>query len=60
MTARNSPFYTIPELYDANEGKIGINTLRAWARDGRIRSVQVGRKRLVPKTELARLAEGQK
>jgi excisionase family DNA binding protein len=58
----SSPFYTIPELYEANERKIGINQLRAWAREGRIKSVQVGRKRLIPKTELANLVKlgGQK
>jgi excisionase family DNA binding protein len=53
----SSPFYTLPELYEANERKIGINTLRTWAREGRIKSLEVGRKRLIPKTELQRLAE---
>jgi excisionase family DNA binding protein len=53
----NSPFYTLRELYDANEKKIGINTLRTWARERRIRSLRVGKKYLIPKTELTRLAE---
>ena len=52
-----SPFYTIIELYEANEKKIGINTLRGWARVGRIRTVRVGRRYLIPKTELLRLPE---
>lgn len=52
-----SPFYTIPELYHANERKLGINTLRALARQGRIRAVRVGKRFLVPKTELDRLPE---
>lgn len=53
----SSPFYTITELYEANEKKIGINTLRGWARVGRIKTVRVGRKYLIPKSELLRLAE---
>lgn len=55
--AGSSPFYDLPELWEANERKIGINTLRAWARSGRIKTVRVGRRILVPKTELERLAE---
>ena len=51
----SSPFYTLPELYEANERKIGINTLRAWAREGRIKAVRVGKKYLIPKTELENL-----
>jgi excisionase family DNA binding protein len=54
---RRSPFYTIPELWEANERKIGINTLRALARDGHIKVVRVGKKYLVPRTELERLPE---
>lgn len=55
--SEGSPFYTITELYEANEKKIGINTLRGWARAGRIKTVRVGRRYLVPKTELSRLPE---
>jgi excisionase family DNA binding protein len=54
---QSSPFFTIIELYEANEKKIGINTLRGWARAGRIKTVKVGRKYLVPKSELLRLPE---
>jgi excisionase family DNA binding protein len=53
----SSPFYTIAELYEANEKKIGINTLRGWARVGRIKTVRVGRKYLIPKSELHRLPQ---
>ena len=52
-----SPFLTIRELWEANERKVEINTLRQWARQGRIRSVRVGRKFLIPKNELLRLAD---
>lgn len=55
--SEGSPFYTITELYEANEKKIGINTLRGWARVGRIKTVRVGRKYLIPKSELLRLSE---
>jgi excisionase family DNA binding protein len=52
-----SPFFTVREFYEANERKIGINTLREWVKSGRIKSVRVGSKYLVPKTELNRLVE---
>jgi excisionase family DNA binding protein len=52
-----SPFFTVREFYEANERKIGINTLREWVKRGRIKSVRVGKKFLVPKTELTRLVE---
>lgn len=52
-----SPFYTIPEFYHANERKLGINTLRALARQGRIRAVRIGKRFLIPKGELERLPE---
>lgn len=53
----SSPFYTIPELYEANERKIGINRLRAMAREGRIKSVRIGKKYLIPKSELDNLVQ---
>ncbi len=54
---QGSPFYNYPELWIANEKKIGINQLRAWGRSKKLRTVRVGRRILIPKTELARLAE---
>lgn len=54
---QGSPFFILTELYEANEKKIGINTLRGWARVGRIKAVRVGRKYLIPKSELLRLPE---
>ncbi len=53
----SSPFYSYPELWEANEKKIGINTLRAWGRSKKLKTVRVGRKILVPKSELDRLVE---
>lgn len=51
----SSPFFTVREFYEANERKIGINTVREWVKGGRIKSVRVGKKFLIPKTELERL-----
>lgn len=51
------PLVTIRELWELSGRRIGIVTLRRWAKEGRIRSIPVGRKRLVPSNELERLAE---
>lgn len=53
----SSPFYNYAELWEANERKIGINTLRAWGRSEKLKTVRVGRRILIPKTELERLPE---
>ena len=53
----SSPFFTYVELWTANEKKVGINTLRQWGRSGRLKTVRIGRRILVPKTELQRLPE---
>lgn len=52
-----SPFFSIPELWEANDRKVGVNKLRELARSKHLRTVRVGRRILVPKTELARLPE---
>lgn len=52
-----NPFYTVAGFYQALGGTVGLQTIRAAVRSGRIRSVRVGRKRLIPKTELPRLAQ---
>ena len=43
---------TITQYYDALGQTIGINFLREAVRSGRIRSVSVGRKRLIPRSEV--------
>jgi excisionase family DNA binding protein len=40
------------EYHEALGGKIGINSLYSLIRAGRIRHIRVGRKILIPKTEL--------
>jgi excisionase family DNA binding protein len=45
-------FYSIKELYEVYDRAIGINTLYAFVRSGRIRSVHLGRKVLVPSSEV--------
>ena len=53
----SSPFYTYISLWNAAERTVGINTLREWGRSGRLRTVRIGRKILIPKSELERLPE---
>ncbi len=52
-----NPFFTVRGLHQALGGTVGLHTIRAAIRSGRIRTVRVGRKHLIPKTELRRLAE---
>jgi excisionase family DNA binding protein len=52
-----NPFYTVRSFHQALGGTVGIHTIRAAVRSGLIRTVRVGRKYLIPKTELVRLAE---
>ena len=48
---------TIRELWLALDRKIGLETLRRWAASGRLRSLSIGRKRLVPASEIERIPE---
>lgn len=57
QTEGSSPFFTYVGLWEANERTIGINTLREWGRSGRLRTVRIGRRILIPKSELERLPE---
>lgn len=45
-------FYSLKALYEQFDRAIGLNTLYALVRSGRIRSVKVGRKILVPSSEV--------
>lgn len=46
------PLLTIKEFYDALGGAYGINSLYAAANAGKLKRIKVGRKSLIPRTEL--------
>jgi excisionase family DNA binding protein len=51
------PLLTVKEFWQATGKCVGINRLRQWADDGTLRCVHVGRKRLIPRSEVERLGE---
>lgn len=50
--AEAKPLLTIPELYAEYGGAYGINNLYNAAAAGKLRSVRVGRKVLIPRSEI--------
>ena len=46
------PFLSIPEFYRQLGGTVGTNSLYGLVRSGRIKSIKVGRKILIPRSEL--------
>lgn len=53
----HKPLLTVKEFWQATGKCVGINRLRQWADDGTLRCVHVGRKRLIPRSEVERLGE---
>ncbi len=55
MGVLDGPFTNLNGLHRCLNGSIGINTLREWERSGKVKSVRVGRKILIPRSELTDL-----
>lgn len=49
---KSKPLLTIPELYTEYGGAYGINSLYNAAAVGKLKTVRVGRKVLVPRSEV--------
>ncbi|MCA9840006.1 MAG: helix-turn-helix domain-containing protein [Trueperaceae bacterium] len=43
---------TIQEFYEALEQTVGINSIRALVKAGQIKSIKVGNKHLIPRSEV--------
>ena len=43
---------TITQFYEALDRTVGVNSVREAVRAGRIKSVEIGRKRLIPRSEV--------